>query len=436
MPKKVMYAIIAIVVIAVAVGLGYYLTLPRAPPPKKYIVLGAPLSTAYLYGFSAEKGLRLAVEEINEAGGVKVGGETYYFKLEVMDTRDLEPGVPVSEALMVVEKLITEKGADILIGGPVRSEAALACMDLDAKYHIVHIYTTGTLTPKLHKRIAEEYDKYKWIFRITHEAAGLSKEAHEILSYLRDKYGFNKVYIMVQDVAHARAIGNILKKMLVEEGGWEVWGPDIYPTGATDYSTSLLKAKEVGAQILFIWMDHPETSILIRQWYELKIPALPVTGICSAMEQPGAWNATGGYVEYVIACPCNTGNAWSNYEPAMDFFRKHKERWGVEPEGYGAVSSYTAVYVLKDAIERAQWRPGDDPEKLVKALEETDYMGPYGRIRFDPKSHQVIQSYDPDEGAVTCWFQWLDGKRVQVWPPNPEVRLSDIQIPPWLKAAG
>ncbi len=43
---------------------------------QKPIVLGAPLSTAYLYGWDAERGIRLAVDEINAAGGVAVGEKT------------------------------------------------------------------------------------------------------------------------------------------------------------------------------------------------------------------------------------------------------------------------------------------------------------------------------------------------------------------------
>ena len=59
-----------------------------------------------------------------------MGGKKRPFAVEVIDTRDLEPGVPVSEALLGVEKLILEKKADFIVGGPVRSEAALAAMDL------------------------------------------------------------------------------------------------------------------------------------------------------------------------------------------------------------------------------------------------------------------------------------------------------------------
>ena len=101
-----------------------------AAAAEKPIIIGAPLSTAFLYGWDAERGIKLAVEEINAAGGVAVGGKKRPFAVELIDTRDLEPQVPVSEALLGVEKLILEKKADFLIGGPVRSEAALAAQGL------------------------------------------------------------------------------------------------------------------------------------------------------------------------------------------------------------------------------------------------------------------------------------------------------------------
>ncbi len=58
----------------------------------KPIVLGCPLSTSFLYGWDAERAITLAVEEINAAGGVNVAGKKRPFKVEVIDTRDLEPG--------------------------------------------------------------------------------------------------------------------------------------------------------------------------------------------------------------------------------------------------------------------------------------------------------------------------------------------------------
>lgn len=394
---------------------------------QKPIVLGAPLSSAYLYGWDAERGIRLAVDEINAQGGVTVGDKKRPFTVEVIDTRDLEPGVPVSEALMAVERLILNKGADFIVGGPNRSEAALAAMSLLSKHKKVSIVTSGVLTPKYHKTVEANYDKFKYCFRIHGEAVNLIGEIIANFADLKEKYGLTKVFIMAQDVSHARGAAEVMGKVAGSKG-FEVTGTEIYPTGATDFSMGLLKAKSTGAQIINIWMDMPESAILLKQWYDLKIPALPFGSTLAAAEQPGFWDATEGKGEYTLCNVVNAGNAPSEATPwTMKFYNAYAEKWGVEPEGLGASSSYMAVYALKDAIERAGTI---DSDKVVTALENIDMMGVYGRIRFDPKTHQVIPATDPKEGAVGSILQWQDGKRVVVYPKS--IAMGEILLPPWM----
>jgi branched-chain amino acid transport system substrate-binding protein len=343
---------------------------------EKPIVIGAPLSTSFLYGWDAWRGMTLAVGEINATGGVDVGGKKRPFKLEIIDTRDLEPGVPVSEALLAVEKLILEKKADFILGGPVRSEAAMAAMDLLSKYKKISILSTGVLTPKYHARVAENYDKYKYLFRITGEAKWIAVgEQIPALLEIGKKFNLNRVYIMVQDVAWARGFGGIFAKVMAKKG-WTVIGkPEIYPTGATDFSMGLLKARREKAQVIIIAMDMPESSILLKQWYDMKVPALPFGSILAAVEQPGFWKATGGKGEYTLANVVNAGNAPSNASDwTMKFYNAYTKLWDIEPEGYGTSTSYMAVYVLKNAIERAGTLKSD---AVVKALEATDMMGVY-----------------------------------------------------------
>ena len=394
---------------------------------QKPILLGAPLSSAYLYGWDAERGIRLAVDEINAAGGVAVGDTKRLFAVEVIDTRDLEPGVPVSEALMAVERLILNKGADFIVGGPNRSEAALAAMSLLSKHKKVSIVTSGVLTPKYHKTVEANYDKFKYCFRIHGEAVNLIGEIIANFADLKEKYGLTKVFIMAQDVSHARGAAEVMGKVAGSKG-FEVTGTEIYPTGATDFSMGLLKAKSTGAQIINIWMDMPESAILLKQWYDLKIPALPFGSTLAAAEQPGFWDATEGKGEYTLCNVVNAGNAPSEATPwTMKFYNAYTEKWGVEPEGLGASSSYMAVYALKDAIERAGTI---DSDKVVTALEQIDMMGVYGRLRFDPKTHQVIPATDPKEGAVGSILQWQDGKRVVVYPKS--IAMGEILLPPWM----
>ena len=417
--------------ILTAIVIAIFLTLPaNTAMAEKPIIIGAPLSTSFLYGWDAERAMTLAVEEINKAGGVKVGRKKRPFKIEVIDTRDLEPGVPVSEALLAVEKLILEKEADFIMGGPVRSEAGLAAMDLLSKYKKISILSTGVLTPAYHARIAENYDKYKYLFRITGEAKWIAGgEQIPALVELGQKFNLDRVFIMVQDVAWARGFGGIFAKVMAKKG-WTVIGqPEIYPTGSTDFSMGLLKARREKAQVIIIAMDMPESSILLKQWYDMKVPALPFGSIIAAAEQPGFWKATEGKGEFTLANVVNAGNAPSNATDwTMKFYNAYKKRWGIEPEGYGTSTSYMAVYVLRDAIEKAGTL---DSDAVVAALEKTDLMGVYGRIKFDPKSHQVIPSLDPNEGAVGTIFQWQAGKRVVVFPKS--IAMGEIQLPPWMK---
>ena len=412
------------IVLALCLCIGLASSLGAAETP---IVIGAPLATAFLYGWDAERGMELAADEINAAGGVDVGGRKRPFKVEVIDTRDLEPGVPVSEALLGVEKLILEKKADFIIGGPVRSEAALAAMDLLNKYKKVSILTTGVLTPAYTKRVEDNYAKYKYCFRNSSHVGVMIGEFVALLEDLKRTHGFNKAYIMVQDVAHARAGGEAMQKALTAKG-WTVIDLKVYPTGTVDYSVGLLDASKKGAQILFLWMDMPESAVLLKQWSDLKLKSIP-TGFVNAAEQPGFWKATGGKGEYLIVNLVNGGNAPAKITPwTMKFVDAYKKKWGIEPEGYGTSSSYMAVYQLKDAIEKAH---SIDSDKVITALENSDIMGVYGRMRFDKKSHQIIPSMDPKEGAVTGIIQWQRGRRVQIFPPS--VAEGKVLLPPWMK---
>ncbi|MHC4160901.1 MAG: ABC transporter substrate-binding protein [Planctomycetota bacterium] len=391
------------------------------------IRLGAPLATAYLYGWAAERGIRLAVEEINAAGGVRVGGRKLRLEVDVMDTRDLEPGVPVDDAIKAVERLILQKEVDFLVGGPVRSEAALAVMDLMRRYRKVSIITTGVLSPAYHQAVAKNYDDYKYCFRITSDILTLGRDQMAVLEGIRKDHGLERVFIMVQDVAHARKAGEFMKK-LFDERGFKVVGHEVYPTGCTDFAAGLLKSRKERAQLIFNWMDMPETAILLKQWRSFRLKSLPI-GFMSAAEQPGFWDASGGSAEYTVVNLVNGGNAPASITPWTErFVQAYRKRWGLEPEGYGTSSSYMAVYALKDAVERAGTL---EPDAVVKALESIDLMGVYGRIRFDPRSHQVIASTDPDEGAVGSVIQWQDGKRVTFWPAA--AATGTLKLPPWMK---
>ena len=204
------------------------------------IRLGAPLSTSYLYGWAAERGILLAVEEINAAGGIQVGDRKLPLSVEVIDTRDLEPGVPVDDAIKAVERLILQKDVHFLVGGPVRSEAAMAVMDLLSTYRRPSILTTGALSPQYHQRVAENHEQYRYCFRISSEIVTLGSDLVQVFEKIRAEFDLSRVFIMVQDVNHARRAGEYVEGLL-GDSGFEVVGHEVYPTGATDFAPGLLR---------------------------------------------------------------------------------------------------------------------------------------------------------------------------------------------------
>lgn len=392
----------------------------------KPILVGAPVPRASAYGQNGERGMILAAEEINAAGGIKLGKTMHPLKLEIIDTRDEEPGVPTSEVLLAIEKLILQKKSDVIVGGPCMSECGLAAMDLYSKYKVVDIVSIGCYTPGWDKKVASDLTKYKYSFRESGSVAWYIKEGVDLLHQIKEKFGFTKMFISIDDSAMCRGASEIVKNLAVKDG-WEVVGFDKHPIATTDYSVALTECKKSGAQVLFIWAYSPETSIMMRQWADMEVPALPI-GFIGAAEDPGFWEATKGKGAYTVVTLSETGCTPSNVTPlTMKYYNAFKKRWGVPPRSTGCVSAYEGLYVLKDVIERAGKL---ENEAIIAALEKTNLPAVRGTIRFD-QNHQVIYGYDPKESVLGNWVQWQDGQRVTVFPQA--ASMGNIKMPPWLK---
>lgn len=388
------------------------------------IIIGVPSSLNMIEAAEGLKAIRMAVEEINAKGGVRVGDQMRPFKVEAIDTRGGEPGVPISDALLSIEKLFLEKKPHAVVLGPFRSEVLLAAMDLYAKYEMVSLNVA--MTPKFVSKYKENPEKYKYCFRML-DARHVVGYLMKIMEKLSDDYGFNKVYIVNQDVLWANAIGNGMKKWF-EKNNWEVAGHDAYPTGATDFSTTLIKAKKSGAQIMLPIFDMSSSGILILQWRDMQVPALPI-GFISPLMGSEAYNTFGDAINGVVNIIFQGGNIpLAKYEPATRFYEAYKKRWGKELQsGHMPSEAYDSVYVLAKAIEKAG---SLDKDLLIKALEATDHQGSIGRIRI--KDHQYVFGKNPEENAILVVYQWKKGgQRVPVYPDS--IAEGPIDKPAWMK---
>ena len=394
------------------------------------IVIGVPTSTGFLEGKEALKAVNLAVEEINANGGVDVGGTKRPFAIESVNIRDAAPGVPVPEALLGLEKIILDKKPVALVVGPFRSEALMAGMDIIAKYK-VPLLGTIAMSPASEAKVKKEPEKYKYIFRTCLNAKYLVKYLAGTMAFVNKQYGFNKVYIMNQDVAWARKTAEIITKVYFEKAGWEIVGHEAYPTGTSDFSSALMKVRAKGAQVILPIFDMPQSGTLVKQWNTMKVPAL-MAGFISPLAGPGAWKTFDGKIGGAINCNFEMGSAISSAKvPASKAFAEaYEKKWGVPIEaGHGISPSYESVYLLAEAIQRAG---SVDADAIVAELEKTDRVGVMGRIKFDD-GHQVIYDMDPETSAVAAVIQWNDdGSRSIVFPAS--IADGTIKLPAGLKA--
>lgn len=102
----------------------------------------------------------------------------------------------------------------------MRSEVVLAAMDLFAKYKVIHMAATA-MSPKYGAMIKENYDRYKYCFRISLDSLQSANLSTGYMAHLGKEFGFKKAYLIVEDVAYARAIAGFMsewyKKM---DGKW------------------------------------------------------------------------------------------------------------------------------------------------------------------------------------------------------------------------
>jgi branched-chain amino acid transport system substrate-binding protein len=407
--------LLAFTLLALAVFISFPFAASAQLKPGEPIVLGVPTALGSIEGRDGWMAIQMARDEINAKGGVQVGKTKHKIEVYSIDTREHEPGIPVQDALTATEKLILEKKPHAIVLGNFRSEVLLASMDLMSKYKLPYICSIA-MTPLMQKKVLDDYDKYKYIFRDCLNAPYLAMYLGGVMGFIRKEFNFNKAYIIVQDTLWAQATGKGLDKWY-KENGWEVAGFDAYALGSSDFSPSLMKVRAQNARVIVPIFDMPQSGILLKQARAMQIPALPA-GFISPIACENAWQVFEGEVDGFINMVYEVGQIPVKAVPkSVAFNENYGKKWGEKARqalsGHGPAPSYDSVYIMANAFERAKTV---EPEAVVKALEQTDMQGAIGRIRFG-KDHQAVFGYDPKETAVGCGFQWQKpGKRVVVFP--------------------
>ena len=363
-------------------------------------------------------GATIATKEINDAGGILVGGAKIPIEILQFDT-----GAPfnVTDSAMATERAITAEKADLLIGGAY-TEPAMAMMDVVADYKKIFL-ACGPTEVALTERVADNYQRYKYFFRMppTNTLDTINHVVYEMITFvaskLREELGIKKLRsgIIADKAAYADTAVKILSERLPGAGidVVRVWRPSPL---ATDLSGELAGVRALGVHMIIPIIGGPAGITYARQFGELQIPAVSVGALVQGIS-PVFWEATGGKANYLTLY-----SMWGPVEiteRTVPFWNKFLE-FG-EFAGINA-STYDALYVLKEAIERAETL---DSEKIVAEIEKTDFVATSGRLVFT-ESHDVKAGPGYIAGVG---LQWQDGELKGIWPQGYGGTV-DYKLPP------
>ena len=393
------------------------------------IILGAPTSLKTLEGSESLKAVRMAVEQINGAGGVRINGQAHRFRLEPFDLKEVEPASPPAEAVARLSAFIKTKRPDALVIGPFRSEVLLASMDLLSEEKMPTLGCIA-MSPAVDAKVLAN-PKYKYIFRTGLSTKYLVTYLIETMKLMKRKFGLKRVFILNQDVAWARSTAYLMLRLYLDRSGWQVLGQENHPVEMADFRKPLARAKAARAQVILAVFDMASSKNLVMQWHEMKPPAL-LCGFISPASGPDAWLSFQGGLEGVINVIFELGNLPSSkYPPAQVFYDAYQSKYGHPIQaGHGPAPAYESVYILAQAFERAR---SLDPDRVTAALEATDRRGVMGRLIFH-RGHQAIFGENPEEDVLSCVVQWkAPGKRVIVYPRT--IAEGQITLPSFMKPA-
>lgn len=423
------------------VGLGALALWPRGglgqEEPIKVGIL-TPLIFNFPLGQATVRGAFIAQDEINAQGGVL--GRPITVEGLVRDTQ-FDPRI----APRRFEELAEEQRVLAVVGGFL-DETTLPVLSILPRVRTVFL-NTGTATPQTTRMVKEDYDNFKFYFRLMLDTDVLTEDTVSMVQgTLQAELGVSRVAIVAEDGQFGRDFKSFLEQKL-PQAGIDVAASFLFPaSGNFDFSGILSQSRQAGAEAFVVAIIRNNGFGFVRQWYD-QGPRLPVVGINVTGQAFEYFEQTQGKVISHVYADAATG-ATAVTERTLPFFNAYVSRFTTPPVQplFTSYTTYDALYVLKQAIEILGTPPPPSTsedyrryrEDLVAAIERVDWVGTVGRIRFqgprDPKPHDpVVRDEQGNPLVVPKWVQWQvdeegNPDRKVVWPP--EFKNSEFLPPP------
>lgn len=359
-------------------------------------------------GIGIHNAMRMAVEEINAAGGIH--GKK--IELFIGDTEGKpEPGISA------LKKLVLNDKVDVLIGS-YSTGVCLALQPYLAKYKVPFI-TTGAASKTLTDNVAKNYEKYKYFFRFM-----INSNRQEVLAakflkeFVHGKLGYTKFAILSENAKWLHEYTPQLKKDL-EAAGLEVVFYEMFDTDVKDFSPTFASIKAKGAQWIAELTSHAASVPLVKAWQDNQPAPMGLVDVKSMDSK--FWEMTDGKAlghityNFLVRAPLT--------DKTIPMWDKYVKKFGTKPV-YTTGFTYDTAYMVAQVIGQKKSLKAED---IIKGLEDITYKGVMGnQISFNKKTHDTL------EGIQLLFVQWQAGAKQEVIYPD-SAKTAEYVPPVWWK---
>ena len=342
------------------------------------------------------------VNEINEAGGLDIGGTKHTIELVEYDDQ-----TSAETAIQNIQRLATVDQVDFIVT-PYSTGINVATAPMIAQHGYPHI-TTSAATDGV-TEFAQRWPNSFWMLGT---ATQLAEGAVQTLAKLRDagEIGNRVALVNVADAFGLELIG--AAKPALAAGGFEIVYEASYPLGTQDVAPIISGAKAASPDA-FIGFSYPGDTFALTE--QAQIQNLEVgafyTGVGTAFPPFAA--RFGAAAEGIIGI----GGIDVDAPKIAEYIERHKAASGQGPDFWASATTYAGLQVLGQAIEAAGTK---DRAAVIKAIAEGTFDTVIGEITFE-------DNVNPN---VYTTGQWRDGVFVAVAADGLDVSAEPVKKQGW-----
>ncbi|MGN1141735.1 MAG: ABC transporter substrate-binding protein [Oliverpabstia sp.] len=304
--------------------------------------IGPITGAAAVYGKAVENGAKLAVDEINAAGGIN--GKQIEFKFED-DEHDAEKSVNAYNTLK-------DWGMQMLLGC-VTSNPCIAVAEETKNDNMFQLTPSGT---------AVECVQYENAFRVCFSDPTQGTECAKYIS----ENGLATKVAVIYDSSDVYSSG-IYEAFAAEakNDGIEIVSAEAFTADSNkDFSVQIQKAKDAGAELVFLPFYYTEASLVLQQAAGMNYS--PIFFGCDGMD--GILDVEGfdaAYADNLMFLSPFTPT--STDEAIQTFVTSFKDAYGETPNQFAA-DAYDGIYAIKAAAEKAELTPDMSVSDMCDAM--------------------------------------------------------------------